>query len=240
MDQSRLSSTDERYYGVYTGIVVESAGDDEGKVKLRFDWHGGRISDWCRVATLYAGKGYGSLFVPEKDQEVLVGFFHGDMTYPYVLGGLYNAVDKPPTAPVNGTDQKVVRTRHGHQLTFDDKSDQAAVRVESAGGHTVELDDKAKTVRIRSAGGASVVLDGDGGITLHASGDIALETGGAIRLKGSSVQLDAGRVGLGTGASQPVLVAPFAAHTHAVVSPGATGPALPPPPVGQSTAVTAS
>ncbi|HVQ93470.1 MAG TPA: phage baseplate assembly protein V [Mycobacteriales bacterium] len=232
MDESRASSTDRRYYGVYTGIVVQAAGDDEGRVKLRFDWFGSNmVSDWCRVATLYAGNGYGSVFVPEKDDEVLVAFFQGDMRYPYVLGGLYNRQDKPPVAPVGGADQKVIRTKHGHQLTFDDKPEQAAVRVVSKGGHKVELDDAGKTVRVESAAGASIELAGNG--------DITLSTGGTITLSAGSVKLDSASVELGTGAAQAVLLSSFAAHTHAVVSPGATGPALPPPPVGAATEVTA-
>ena len=55
-------------------------------------------SDWCRVVQPYAGNGYGAVFVPEKGDEVLVAFVHGDMRFPIVIGGLYNGKDKPPTA----------------------------------------------------------------------------------------------------------------------------------------------
>ena len=36
------------------------------------------------------------MFLPDVDDEVLVGFEHGDIRRPYVLGGLWNGVDKPP------------------------------------------------------------------------------------------------------------------------------------------------
>jgi phage baseplate assembly protein V len=236
----RSRSTDKRYYGVVEAIVQESTGDDEGRVKVSFPWFdGSTVTDWCRVSQLYAGNGYGSVFVPEHGDEVLVAFVHGDMRFPIVLGGLYNGTDKPPTAPVNGTDQKTIRTKHGHQLTFDDKPEQAAVRVTSAAGHTVELDDQGKRVRVAAAGGGSIVLDGNGGITVQTSGDITLQAGGTIRLSGASISLDSGQVSLGQGAVQHVLLETFALHTHPSAA-GPTGPAVPPPPAGQATQVTAS
>ena len=57
-----------------------------------------------RRASSYAGNGYGSFFVPEVGDEVLVAFVQGDMRYPIILGGLYNGEDKPPTrAPTSRT-----------------------------------------------------------------------------------------------------------------------------------------
>jgi phage baseplate assembly protein V len=240
---ARSRSTDRRYYGVVEAIVQESTGDDEGRVKVSFPWFDGRtVTDWCRVSQLYAGNGYGSCFVPERGDEVLVAFVHGDMRFPIVLGGLYNGVDKPPAAPVGGTDQKTIRTKHGHQLTFDDQPDQAAVRITSAAGHTVELDDKGTTVRVAVAGGGSIVLDGDGGITLRATGDITLDAAGTVRLTGASITLDSSHVTVGRGVAQPVLLAGFVGHTHPSAA-GPTGPAVPPPtpvPAAQSSQVTAS
>ena len=106
-----------------TGVIAPEA--------MRFD--GGReVSDWCRVAQLYAGGGYGSFFPPEKGDEVLVAFVQGDMRIPIVLGGLYNGQDKPSTSRDGGKDQKLIRTRGGHQLLFDDTgSDKALIRFAS-------------------------------------------------------------------------------------------------------------
>ncbi|HEX6341181.1 phage baseplate assembly protein V [Umezawaea sp.] len=146
----RARSTDRRYYGVVEAIVVENDGDDEGRVKLKFPWFdgGATVTEWCRVSQLHAGSGYGSVFVPEKDDEVLVAFVHGDMRFPVVLGGLYNGVDKPPTARTDGRDQKVVRTRAGHEVL---------------------LDDGAKEIRITTAQGGTLTVTATGEITLDAA-----------------------------------------------------------------------
>ena len=127
----RSRSTDRRYYGVVEAIVARVTDDPEHecRVKLRFPFFDGATaeSDWCRVVQPYAGNGYGAVFVPEEGDEVLVAFVHGDMRFPIVLGGLYNGVDKPPTDRTASRDQKLIRTKHGHQV--------AARRQPGPGGH---------------------------------------------------------------------------------------------------------
>ena len=213
----RSRSADQRYYGVVEALVAEVDGDDEARVKLTFPWFDpATVTDWCRVSQLYAGNRYGSVFVPEKGDEVLVAFVHGDMRFPIVLGGLYNGADKPPTDRRNGKDQKVIRTKHGHELLFDDQSTRAAVRVTSAAGHVVELDDAGKAIRIRAAAGGSVSVHADGAITLESK---------------TSVILDAPTIELGKGAGQSVvrgdaLLAAIGAHVHPAPG-GTTGPPQP-------------
>ena len=47
-------------------------------------------STWVRVGTPLAGDNYGSNFIPRLGQEVIVGFTHGDIDRPIVLGAVYN------------------------------------------------------------------------------------------------------------------------------------------------------
>ncbi|GLY40029.1 hypothetical protein Amsp01_060520 [Amycolatopsis sp. NBRC 101858] len=160
----RAMASDQRYYGVAPAEVVQNDGDDEGRVKVKYYWldGGASISPWIRVSQLYAGAGYGSVFVPEVGDEVLVAFFQGDMRQPYVLGGLYNGKKKPPVAHRDGRDQKIIRTRAGHQILFDDKE---------------------KEITINTAAGAKVVLKDSGEITLEAS---------KVTVKASDVDLGGG------------------------------------------------
>ncbi|MER6917284.1 phage baseplate assembly protein V [Streptomyces sp. NPDC000594] len=210
----RARTTDKRYYGVVEALVVENDGDDEGRVKLSFPWFdGSTVTDWCRVAQPYAGGGYGAVLVPEKGDEVLVAFVHGDMRFPIVVGGLYNGQDKPPTARDGGRDQKMFRTRHGHEVVLDDDASAAAVRITSAAGHVVELDDAGKAIRVTAAPGGSV--------TVSAQGDITL--------KAPKVTVDSPSIDLGGGAVEPLvlgnaLLTAFNTHTH----PSAAGPTGPP------------
>jgi uncharacterized protein involved in type VI secretion and phage assembly len=185
----RSRSADQRYYGVVEALVVEVDGDDEGRVKLTFPWFDpGTVTDWCRVSQLYAGNGYGSVFVPEKGDEVAVAFVHGDFRFPIVLGGLYNGRDKPPTSRRDGSDRKMIRTKHGHEIVFDDQPGHAAVRLTSAGGHVVELDDAGRAVTVRAAAGGSVSVRADGPITLASTVDITLDAP-SVRVTAPSIQV---------------------------------------------------
>ena len=58
-----------------------------------------------RSATLQLGgaKG-GGLVLPEVNDEVLVGFEQGRLERPFVLGGLYNGVDKPVRGSADAVD----------------------------------------------------------------------------------------------------------------------------------------
>jgi uncharacterized protein involved in type VI secretion and phage assembly len=223
--EPRSRSTDQRYYGVVPALVEEVEGDDEGRVKLRFPWFdAGTVTDWCRVGQLYAGNGYGSCFVPEKGDEVLVAFVHGDMRFPIVLGGLYNGKDKPPTTRRDGHDQKLIRTKHGHELLFDDETRQAKIRITSAAGHVVELDDAGRSIHIRAVQGASVSVEAEGAITLESKTSVTIDA--------PSVTLKSPSISLGDPATEPAVLggldSAFAKHVHPTGA-GPTGTPQPPP-----------
>ena len=147
---------------------------------------------------------------------MLVAFVHGDMRFPIILGGLYNGVDKPPTARTDGRDQKTIRTRHGHEVLLDDTQQKAAVRVRSAAGHVVEMDDEGKAIRITAAAGGTVTVTADGDITL----------------KAPKVTIESDNIDLGGGSTEPLvlgnaLLTAFNTHTHPVPGPATGPPATP-------------
>ncbi len=221
----RSRSTDQRYYGVVEALVAKATGDREHecRVKLRFPFFdgGNAESDWCRVVQPYAGNGYGAVFVPEEGDEVLVAFVHGDMRFPIVLGGLYNGTDKPPTDRTASRDQKLIRTKHGHQVLLDDSQGQEAIRITTAGGHELILDDASGTVAVTGNGVK-----------------VTLEDTGTVTVQGTKVTVEAEQIALGSAAAalSPILgeefLAIFNTHTHALPFPpvGVTVPstALPP------------
>jgi type VI secretion system secreted protein VgrG len=93
-------------HGAQTATVVGKLGeeiwtDEYGRIKLRFHWdrfgtRDERSSCWVRVAQMWAGVGFGSLFVPRIGQEVVVDFLEGDPDRPIVTGSVYNGDNPPP------------------------------------------------------------------------------------------------------------------------------------------------
>ena len=129
-----------RISGVVPAIVVDNE-DPEGRyrVKVMFpQWLCANptytdnedsedfLSPWARVATIMGGPNRGSFFLPEKDDEVLVCFEHGDIRFPFVVGMLWNGVDKPihdNSAQDGKNNYRSIKSRSGHILTFvDDES----------------------------------------------------------------------------------------------------------------------
>ena len=90
-----------RFYGVYPALVTDIKDPEgQGRVKVKLPWSpdtgGAAYEAWARLATLMGGKGRGSWFIPDPDDEVLIVFEAGDPRRPYVVGGLWNGSDAPP------------------------------------------------------------------------------------------------------------------------------------------------
>jgi type VI secretion system secreted protein VgrG len=75
--------------------------DSYGRVQVRFRWDrsgsiDGHSSCWIRVASGWAGNGYGAIAIPRIGMEVVVTFEEGDPDRPLITGCLFNAINRPP------------------------------------------------------------------------------------------------------------------------------------------------
>lgn len=81
-------STDAPRDNPITGVAVAIVRDNRdpnglARVRVSFPWYSGpEESYWARLATPMTGKGYGTFFLPEVDDEVLVAFERGDSGSP--------------------------------------------------------------------------------------------------------------------------------------------------------------
>lgn len=179
--------------GVAIGIVTNNQDPDGmGRVKLRFPWRGdGDESYWARVATLMAGNDRGSFFLPEVGDEVLVAFEMGDIHHPYVVGALWNGVDKPPETNADGKNNiRMIKSRSGHQIIFDDNSDQMKEKLEihTKAGHKILLDDTSGQEKIEivdKAGSNSIKID-------SAQNSIAIESSMQLKIKSQMIEIESG------------------------------------------------
>jgi len=170
--------------------------DNQGRVKVRLPWlpdsAGAACELWARLATLMGGNNRGSWFIPDVDDEVLVAFEGGDLRHPFVIGGLWNGQDAPPTA-MDGSGQnnkKVLRSRNGVQVTLDDSNGQEQMILETPGGQKVTLKDGPGAVLIEDSNGNSVKLE-TAGITINASAKVTVQAT-QVAVSASLVQVDAG------------------------------------------------
>jgi uncharacterized protein involved in type VI secretion and phage assembly len=236
----RARANDQRYFGLVEALV--SSVDDpekEGRIKVTFPWFDPDMeSDWCRVAQLYGGAGgKGSIWVPDKGDEVICGMVHGDMRKVVVLGCLFNGADRPPTHPDDPRDRRMIKTRAGHTIVLEDKAGEEHVEIKTQGGHVADLNDKDKKVVVKTTSGQAVTMDDNGGtVTVEtASGQsVKLDSSGVTITGTSSVSVSAPSIKLGAAATEPVILGQqfltyFMTHTHNCTAPGTpSGPPVPP------------
>ena len=92
-----------------------------GRVRVQFLWQSGdEMTPWISCSTLTGGKGTKMYFVPEIEELVWVGFESNHPEHPFVLGSLYHGNAKPGFED-SDNNQKVIRTRSGNILAFDDR-----------------------------------------------------------------------------------------------------------------------
>jgi uncharacterized protein involved in type VI secretion and phage assembly len=121
-----------------------------------------------------AGANKGAYFLPEIGDEVLVAFEHGDLSSPVVLGSLWNGKAPPPEKNIDGLNNiRLIKTKSGHTLTFDDTTGQEKIVIQDMAGSQVTLNGDG-TVTISARQGLTLQAT-NGNLTLEAmSGNIAL------------------------------------------------------------------
>jgi uncharacterized protein involved in type VI secretion and phage assembly len=156
---------------------------------------GGRYEAWARLATLMGGNNRGSWFVPDVNDEVLLGFEAGDSRRPYVLGGLWNGRDKPPDS-MDGSGnnyRKTIRSRNGVKVTLDDSDGRETLTLETPGGQRITLQDGPGRIEIVDSNGNSVKLESSG-VTVTAAAKLTVSAG--------MVEITAGMVTVNAGMSR--------------------------------------
>ena len=104
-------------HGCQTAKVVGGTAADEiwtdkyGRVQVQFWWdRDSTRSCWIRVATSWAGSGWGIQHIPRVGQEVVVTFLDGDPDRPLIVGSVYNPLHMPPFSLPGNKTQSGIRT----------------------------------------------------------------------------------------------------------------------------------
>ena len=137
--------------GLAFGRVTDNR-DPEGlgRVRVKLELHSDdQASFWARIATPMAGPEIGAWFLPEIDDEVLVGFIGEDASHPVVLGGVWNSQQPPPETNSDGNnDRRLIRSRSAG-------ADVSAVTNASGSAYRSSWSCASAFTRARSTGGGS-------------------------------------------------------------------------------------
>lgn len=165
-----------RHFGLYPALVSDVVDPDRlGRVEVRLPWLGGEgegVRAWATLLSPYAEDGQGFQALPSVGTQVVVGFEAGDPRRPYVVGACWNGAEALPDAPEAANDRRLIRTRSGSLLEFDDAAGAAKVTLSMESGHTVVMDDAAQEVRIAHSNGCSITLDAAGNVKIQANANV--------------------------------------------------------------------
>lgn len=110
---------DKKFYGVVCGTVINPLDPQGlGRVQVQLPFIDSLdLSPWARVAGPMAGIFHGTYFIPNFGDEVLCAFEHGDINAPYIIGSLWNMIQRPPL-PTPLAQIRAIRTLTGNQIVF--------------------------------------------------------------------------------------------------------------------------
>ncbi|TWP27990.1 type VI secretion system tip protein VgrG [Apibacter muscae] len=147
-----------------------------GRVRVQFTWQKAKNSQtpWVQIIQPHAGSGKGTYFTPEVGETVLVAFQGGNPDAPVVLGTAYNG-GEIARYYTEGNDLKVIETRSGTKIVFNDAEGKGSILVEDPSGNRW-------------------FMDGKGSISVDAPKDFSVTAGENINLSaGKNMNFSAGQ-----------------------------------------------
>lgn len=169
-----------RIYGTQTAKVTGKEGEEiyteeYGRIKVKFHWDPSEKEDdstscWIRVATLWAGQAWGSLFTPRIGQEVVVSFIDGNPDYPLVVGSVYNGDHKPPYLPDEPT-KSTIKSQSSkaegegtvgyNEFRFEDKKGSEEIYIHAQKDFNIKIENDQNITLV--GGSRTVALQAQGG-----------------------------------------------------------------------------
>ncbi len=157
-----------------SAVVMDNKDPEKlGRVRVNFFWQNkSQMSPWLRTVNPYSANERGFYFIPEIDDEVLVGFEAGDAEKPYVIGSLYNGKNKPHNAwPNNKNSFKGIVTKSNLRLEFDEEK--KITTIDTPAGNKIVVSDDEKSILLSDQNMNTVELSPDG-IVLDSMKDISI------------------------------------------------------------------
>lgn len=193
-----VNQMENRFFGKYRGFVVDNEDKENlGRLKLKVPSVLGNdvVTGWAMPCITYGGAAnQGFLCIPEREAGVWVEFEEGDLEFPIWVGTFWSkpggeselpkpngadgaeegAVQSPPT-------RKILKTKKGHSLQFEDADDKEMITLyEGKNKHVITLDKNGIHITHGSKGHKIVMDDAGVKITDKPGNEIILNSDGII------------------------------------------------------------
>ncbi len=195
-------------HGLQTGIVKKINADpnNEFRVQVQLPILGDDSDPiWARLSTFYAGNTFGAYFMPEVDDEVILGFMDDNPSYPIILGSVFSSKIPAPETPDEKNTIKTLITSSKLQLKFDDEN--KVVTILTPGGNTMVFSDKDKGITVTDQNKNKIEMKDAGitltdksnntiemtssGITINSKSKLTLKAAQEVDVQGASISVSA-------------------------------------------------
>ena len=203
-----------RYYSVYPGIVTDVSNDPDqrGRIKVKMPTLFGEqeIAQWVLpIANPMAGAKTGAFFPPYLGDTVLILFDHGDLDYPFYIGGFWAQEEMPDSFKESYSNIRGYEFKSGQKILVNETEGKIQIKLSNDDTAFIKIDN----------------TDGAEGIYIEHSG----KSNSVVTVKAPTVNINAGTVNLGEGASvHAVIYEALQSWADAHIHPTPVGPSGPP------------
>jgi type VI secretion system secreted protein VgrG len=205
--------------GVQTALVTGPEGEEiytneHGMVKVQFHWdregqYDENTTCFIRVGQIWAGMGWGAVWLPRIGHEVIVSFIEGDPDRPIIIGSVYNGSNTPPYTLPDDKTKSTVKSESSlggggsNEIRFEDKKGEEEVFIHAQKDHNIVVENnRSATITANDSVGVG------GNRSLSVSGNETIEvTGSCTRTihGGETLLVEQGRdVAVTSGETQTI------------------------------------
>jgi phage baseplate assembly protein gpV len=177
--------------GLLIGIVtqIEEDPNNQFRIKVRIPM----LSEsgegvWARLATMNAANEMGSYFIPNVDDEVILGCLGNNPDTPIILGSLYSSSRAMPLPITKDNFIKGFVTKEGTKIIMDDEK--KSIELSTKKGNKLTISDDLKGFVIEDENKNKITLD-DQGITIESCKDFNVKAKGNIKIEGVQIAQEA-------------------------------------------------
>jgi uncharacterized protein involved in type VI secretion and phage assembly len=121
--------------------------------------------------------------------QVVVGFEAGDLHRPYVVGACWNGKEMMPVTATKPNNKRLIRSRSGSVLEFDDTEGATKVTLSTSKGHKVVLDEGARQLQVTHQDGSTVTFTASGQVQVQANATVEI-TASALNVHAATAVFD--------------------------------------------------
>ncbi|MBX2826899.1 MAG: hypothetical protein KTR22_01975 [Flavobacteriaceae bacterium] len=184
-DNTNRTGQNNNIQGLLIGVVTQIEEDpmNEFRIRVRIP----SISDaaegvWARLSSLQAGNERGAFFIPEVDDEVILGCLNNNPDTPVILGKLYSSAHPMPFPLEADNNIQGIVSKEGTQILINDED--KSIELSTQAGNKILINDADDGIILEDQNGNSIQMNKDG-ITIDSSKDLVLKAAKDITIEGT-------------------------------------------------------